>query len=171
MNLITDALVSRYERNAPRDPGADFLQGATPRELGPPDAGRAVLFIHGFIGAQSNFNDLPDRVAEDGWFVRTMRLPGHGSSPRDFERTSTEDLIAGVREEVRALPCLSRVVLVGHSWAARWRDRRGRRTVKDSCSALPSIDLVRHPRLPARTLRPIDCAHHRWFRAGRAEIR
>lgn len=116
MNLITDALVSRYERNAPRDPGANFLQGATPRELGPPDAGRAVLFIHGFIGAQSNFNDLPDRVAEDGWYVRTMRLPGHGSSPRDFERTSTEDLIAGVREEVRALRVrFPDVVLVGHS--------------------------------------------------------
>lgn len=116
MNLISNALVSRYERNAPRDPGSQFLQGATPRELGSPDADRAVLFIHGFIGAQSNFNDLPDRVAEDGWYVRTMRLPGHGSSPRDFERTSAEDLIEGVRDEVRGLKSrFPELVLVGHS--------------------------------------------------------
>jgi len=116
LNLFLDLLVSRYERNAPRDPGTPYLKGMAPRELGPPDATLAVLFVHGFIGAQSNFNDLPDRVAESGYFVRTMRLPGHGTSPRDFERTSAHDLQAGVLAEVRALKGrFPKVVVVGHS--------------------------------------------------------
>lgn len=115
-NLASDQLVSRYERDAARDPGSPFLKGMSPRTLGPADCGRAVLFIHGFTGGQSNFHDLPDRVAAEGWYVRTMCLPGHGTSPRDFERTSADDMTAGVLEEVRNLKAeFATVVLVGHS--------------------------------------------------------
>lgn len=116
MNLVSDALVTRYERTAARDPGTPYLQGMAPRDLGPEDAARAVLFVHGFIGAQSNFHDLPDQVAAQGWRVRTMRLPGHGTSPRDFERTTADELVAGVADELRALKArYPQVVLVGHS--------------------------------------------------------
>lgn len=116
LNLFFDHLVTRYERTASRDPGSPYLQGARPRDLGAPETGRAVLFVHGFIGAQSNFNDLPDRVAAAGWFVRTMRLPGHGTSPRDFERTTADDLVDGVLAELRALKTrFPVVVVVGHS--------------------------------------------------------
>lgn len=115
-NLVTDQLVSRYERTASRDPGTLYLKGMTPRELGPVNSPRAVLFVHGFIGAQSNFHDLPDRVAASGWLVRTMRLPGHGTSPRDFERTSADALLDSVLEEVRTLKKdHATVVVVGHS--------------------------------------------------------
>lgn len=115
-NLVTDRLVTRYEQTAPRDPGSSYLKGATPRELGPANSPRAVLFVHGFIGGQSNFHDLPDRVAAAGWHVRTMRLPGHGTSPREFERTSTAALIEGVVSEIRAIRARhDTVVLVGHS--------------------------------------------------------
>ena len=115
-NLVMDRLVSRYEQNAPRDPGSPYLKGTTPRELGPENSTRAVLFVHGFIGAQSNFNDLPDQVAVAGWHVRAMRLPGHGTSPREHERASANAMLAGVLDEVRALK--SRypiVVVVAHS--------------------------------------------------------
>lgn len=115
-NLVMDRLVSRYERHAPRDPGSPYLKGTTPRELGPEDTTHAVLFVHGFIGAQSNFNDLPDHVAAAGWHVRTMRLPGHGTSPREHERTSADTMIAGVLDEVRMLKSrYSTVVVVAHS--------------------------------------------------------
>jgi len=115
-NLLMDVLVSRYERDAPRDPGSPYLKGATPRELGPANASKAVLFVHGFIGAQSNFNDLPERVAAAGWHVRTMRLPGHGTSPREHERTSADTMIASVLEEVRGLKArFPTVVIVAHS--------------------------------------------------------
>lgn len=115
-NLVSDPMVTRYERRAARDPGSPFLKGMSPRTLGSADCGRAVLFIHGFTGGQSNFHDLPDRVAAEGWYVRTMCLPGHGTSPRDFERTSADAMTAGVLEEVRKLKSgFPRVVLVGHS--------------------------------------------------------
>lgn len=116
MNLLFDHLVTRYENTAPRDPGSPYLQGSTPRELGPEEAPGAVLFVHGFIGAQSNFNDLPDQVAAAGWFARSMRLPGHGTSPRDLERTTADELIAGVVSEIRTLrEGFPTVVVVGHS--------------------------------------------------------
>ncbi|MBL7646248.1 MAG: alpha/beta fold hydrolase [Candidatus Hydrogenedentes bacterium] len=116
LNLVTDRLVTRYEQRAARDPGSPYLKGMTPRTLGPSDSPRAVLFVHGFIGGQSNFHDLPDQVAAAGWRVRTMRLPGHGTSPRDFERTSTDALLDGVLAELRALKQEHEtVVVVGHS--------------------------------------------------------
>lgn len=116
LNVFFDYLVSRYERNAPRDPDSPYLKGMTPRELGPEDASCAVLFVHGFIGAQSNFNTLPDEVAAAGMFVRTMRLPGHGTTPRDFEQTGADALLAGVLAEVRELKAhYPKVVVVGHS--------------------------------------------------------
>ena len=115
-NLVTDQFVVRYDKTAPRDPGSPYLKGMTPRELGPVDSPRAVLFVHGFIGGQSNFHDLPDQVAASGWLVRSMRLPGHGTSPREFERTSADTLLDSVLEEVRALKKTHEtVVVVGHS--------------------------------------------------------
>lgn len=115
-NLVSDRMVSRYERETARDPGSLYLKGMTPRDLGPVDRGKAVLFVHGFIGGQSNFHDLPDRVAAAGWHARTMRLPGHGTSPRELERTSADDLVAGVLSELRELKKhYGKVVVVGHS--------------------------------------------------------
>ncbi|MCF6284182.1 MAG: alpha/beta fold hydrolase, partial [Candidatus Hydrogenedentes bacterium] len=93
-----------------------FLEGMTPRKLGVESVDKAVLFVHGFVGAQSNFAALPDAVAEAGWYVETMRLPGHGTSPRDFERTTADELIAGVRDAVKALKQKhNTVVVVAHS--------------------------------------------------------
>lgn len=116
LNLVTDARVTRYDANAPSNPDSGFLEGMTPRQLGDSESKRAVLFVHGFVGAQSNFNDLPDRVAETGWYVETMRLPGHGTSPRDFERTSADELVAGVRDQVERLNQeYDTVVIVAHS--------------------------------------------------------
>lgn len=115
-NLVTDAWVTRYDETAPRDPVSGYLEGMTPRTLGPDDATRAVLFVHGFVGAQSNFNTVPDAAAARGWHVKTMRLPGHGTSPRDFEQTTAEELIAGVHAEIEALNRqFETVVVVAHS--------------------------------------------------------
>lgn len=112
-------MIERSDRAAPRDPATGILIGAEPRELGPPDARCAVLFIHGFVGAGSNFGDLPGQIAAESYFVRVMRLPGHGTSPLDLIRVTADDLLDAVREEVRTLKHThSRVVLVGHSMGA-----------------------------------------------------
>jgi carboxylesterase len=114
--LLSDHLVTRADRNAERVPGSNVRVGFEERTLGPEDSPGAVLFVHGFVGCGNNFADLPDRLAEQGWRVRVVLLPGHGTSPRDYARQTPETLLRAVREEVRELHgSHGRVVLVGHS--------------------------------------------------------
>lgn len=114
--LITDRLVEKEIRTAPRNPESGILLEAEPRDLGPEDASGAVLFIHGFLGAGQNFADLPERVAEQGWRVRVMLLPGHGTTPRQLESVSAEELLQAVLEEVDEFRSKYKsLVLVGHS--------------------------------------------------------
>lgn len=113
---MADGSVTSYERKAPRDLRTGNLKGMSPRELGPVGAPRAVLFVHGFSGSPSNYNDLPDALAADGWRVRCMLVPGHGTSPRDFEVTTGEQMLDGVLTELRALKAkYPKVALAGHS--------------------------------------------------------
>jgi len=114
--LLTNHLVTVEERDSPRDPKTGILIGAEDFWLGPEDSTGAVLMVHGFVGAGNNFNDLPERLAERGWRVHVMRLPGHGTSPRDFEKTSAEELIRAVRWELASLRQRhKRVVVISHS--------------------------------------------------------
>lgn len=113
---MTERLVTRADRLAARDAETGVLYGAEERWLGPEDSPGVVLFVHGFIGAGNNFNDLPERLAAKGWRVRVMRLPGHGTSPRDMLPVTPEDLQGAVTREVRALRTdYEEVVIVAHS--------------------------------------------------------
>lgn len=115
-NRLADKWVAREDENTPRDPATGIITGAEPRTLGPPGAGRALLMVHGFVGSPNNFNDLPDLVAESGWHVRVMLLPGHGTSPREFETVTAEQLEQSVLSELDALrEHFPTVVLLGHS--------------------------------------------------------
>jgi len=109
-------LADRANRAQPHDPSTGTLIGAEERNLGPLDASGAVLFVHGFIGGGSNFNDLPERVAAQGWFVRVMRLPGHGTTPTDLLDVTAIDLEAAVVADVETLrETYQQIVIVGHS--------------------------------------------------------
>ena len=100
-------VATRWVKNAdlaaPRHPQTGILLGAEEEDLGPVDAPGAVLFVHGFVGGGSNFADLPRRTAEQGWRVRVMRLPGHGTSPLDFEKVKPAELIEAVTREITRL--------------------------------------------------------------------
>ncbi|MBX7258937.1 MAG: alpha/beta fold hydrolase [Candidatus Hydrogenedentes bacterium] len=114
--MIPSFLIDPADRNAPRDPQTGVMRGSEARDLGPEDAPNAVLFVHGFAGAGNNFNDLPERLAAKGWRVRVMRLPGHGTSPRDLENVTADELLSAVVSEATTLrEKHTRVVLVGHS--------------------------------------------------------
>jgi len=114
--VVTNKLVLREERTAVRDPESGLLVGTAPRVLGPEDSSCAVLMVHGYLGAGQNFADLPERLAQQGWRVRVMLLPGHGTSPHDLEAVTPDELIDAVLEEARALRAHhQKVVLVGHS--------------------------------------------------------
>lgn len=103
-----DRIVARHENG--------ILIGAEERDLGPARSTGGCLLVHGFVGGGNNFADLPERLAERGWHVRVMRLPGHGTSPRDFENLPADDLLQAVRDELIAMHRQHRtVVIVGHS--------------------------------------------------------
>ncbi|MFC1736872.1 alpha/beta hydrolase [Candidatus Hydrogenedentota bacterium] len=114
--VVSTQFVKRYEQRIPRNPETGIMLGAEERYLGPEDAFGAVLFVHGFVGTGDNFADLPERLAELGWRVRIMRLPGHGTSPFDYEKQTPEALLAAVTRELQALQSeYPTVALVGHS--------------------------------------------------------
>lgn len=115
-NIVSDRLVSEYDSKASRNLETGILVGAEQRDIGPPDSPGAVLLVHGFLGAGNNFNNLPERLAESGWRVRVMRLPGHGTTPHDLEKESPESMIQAVEKEIEYLrQSHETVVMVGHS--------------------------------------------------------
>ncbi len=71
---------------------------AAPFELG--HGQDAVLILHGFTGSPWDVRPLGEALANHGFFVRGIRLPGHGLSPeamlgvtwRDWERATSEAL-------------------------------------------------------------------------------
>ncbi len=114
--VISDYLVSHKDSTGARDNYTGVLYGAAQYNIGNVDSGGAVLMVHGFLGAGNNFNDLPERLAGLGWYVRVMRLPGHGTSPRDLEHVTADILIQSVLTELEDLQRThDRVVLLGHS--------------------------------------------------------
>ncbi len=114
--VAAEVLVTRADDTADRNGATGWLRGAEPRWLGPADKSDAVLMIHGFVGAGTNFGELPERLAAQGFRVRVMRLPGHGTSPREFEALPAESLLDAVKDELAELKRQhARVFLVGHS--------------------------------------------------------
>ncbi|MDR4497078.1 MAG: alpha/beta fold hydrolase [Candidatus Scalindua sp.] len=113
---ITSYFVRQTDLRAPRNSSTGILPGAEERDLGNFNSTGAVLFVHGFAGGSNNFRDLPDRLAKLGWRVRVMRLPGHGTSPFDLEKQTTNKLIQSVRDELMVLKNHhQKIVVVGHS--------------------------------------------------------
>ncbi len=115
-NTLMGRAVIRLDETIPRDASTGIMLGAEPITVGPETTGRAMLMVHGFIGSPNNFNDLPEQVAEAGWHVRVMLLPGHGTSPVEFETTTAAQLERAVENELTALQeRFATVVLLGHS--------------------------------------------------------
>lgn len=115
-SFVADMLVNRHIEALERDAETGIIAGFEPIELGNKAGKRAVLMVHGFIGAPDCFGELPKVVADEGWYVHSMLVEGHGTSPRDFEKTSAEDMLAGVKAELARLQAeYETVVVVGHS--------------------------------------------------------
>ncbi|WP_206210919.1 alpha/beta hydrolase [Vogesella urethralis] len=51
----------------------------------------AVLLVHGLGDSPYSFNDLGPALAESGYLVRSVLLPGHGSKPADLMAAQYED--------------------------------------------------------------------------------
>jgi carboxylesterase len=112
----TDRAVEREILAADRDPATGVIRGTEAVNLGPPDAKAACLLIHGFVGSRKDFADLGDRLADAGFFVHMTRLPGHGTTPRDFADVTPDEILTAA--QLALYPLLlrfDRVYLVGFS--------------------------------------------------------
>lgn len=76
----------------------------------------SCLLVHGFNGDPAEMRELERVLRAEGFAARTLRLPGHGTSVRDFAASGWDDWYGAVRAATRAeLARHARVVLVGHS--------------------------------------------------------
>lgn len=115
-NLVCLSMVNAEERRLSRHPETGVVEGLEPREFGPLDASRGALFVHGIGGSPKDFDGLPERLADRGWHVRVMLLPGHGTRARDLKETTAEEETEAVRREVVQLgERHDTVMLVGFS--------------------------------------------------------
>lgn len=87
-----------------------------PFELGSGDA--ACLLVHGFTGSPWDVRPLGEALAERGYLVRGLRLPGHGTTPRAMLTVDASDWEAAVEDALLRLSADRPVFLVGLSMGA-----------------------------------------------------
>lgn len=64
---------------------------------------RAVLFVHGLGDSPWTYVDQAKSLAQAGWMVRTVLLPGHGTSPQEMLDISADDWRRVVSEQAEIL--------------------------------------------------------------------
>src|SRR5690349_11940269 len=102
-NAIMGGLARKFDDHQPRNRRTGILLGAESLDLGPRNADTAVILVHGFVGGSNNFNELPQQLADAGYRVRALRLPGHGTSPFDLQETQASEILNYIIEQVRIL--------------------------------------------------------------------
>lgn len=64
----------------------------TPFEIRPAEpAQRGILLVHGLGASPWYFIDIATAMANDGWLVRSILLPGHGTRPADLMLADNEN--------------------------------------------------------------------------------
>ncbi|MEE4635988.1 alpha/beta fold hydrolase [Pseudomonas alliivorans] len=62
-----------------------------------------VLMVHGLGDSPWSFHDVGQRLANEGFIVRTVLLPGHGTKPEDMLDVTLEQWQQVVREQANLL--------------------------------------------------------------------
>ncbi len=75
----------------------------------------AVLLIHGFTGSPWEVRPVAEALAPRGFHVRTMRLPGHGTTPEAMLWVTWREWLSAVDAELDALAEFTTVVVGGLS--------------------------------------------------------
>lgn len=71
------------------------------RPVGTPKSG--ILLVHGLGDSPWSFNDVGQRLAAEGFLVRTVLLAGHGTQPRDMLDVTLEQWQQVLREQTEVL--------------------------------------------------------------------
>ena len=89
------------------------VEGAEP--FGADGGETAVLFCHGFTGSPRSMRAWAEHHAAEGLTVRLPRLPGHGTTWQELNRTRWQDWYACAERELLHLARGHRVVVAGLS--------------------------------------------------------
>ena len=87
------------------------MPGAEPISLDGGDVG--VLLCHGFTGTPSSLRGWAEHLAGEGYSVRVPRLPGHGTTWQEMNRTRWPDWYSEVDRAFGDLRARCRAVVVG----------------------------------------------------------
>jgi carboxylesterase len=109
------------------------------------------LLLHGFTGTPQNVRPLADYLARRGLAVSAPRMPGHGTTVADLDRTGPEDWLAAAEQALAELRgrC-SAVFVAGISMGGTITLELARRHAD-----LPGVVVMAAPVLPLDALEPI----------------
>ncbi|GAD79508.1 alpha/beta hydrolase [Vibrio ezurae] len=80
------------------------LDAVMPFELIPENPnGQGILLVHGLGDSPYSYHDIAPILAADGFLVRVMLLPGHGSKPADLSLPEIEDWQKAVLHQYQLL--------------------------------------------------------------------
>ncbi len=80
------------------------VQLNSPFELKPDQPnGKAALLVHGLSDSPFSFTDVAQELVDQGFLVRVILLPGHGSKPADLMLPELKDWTAIVRHHTALL--------------------------------------------------------------------
>ena len=94
------------ERRLFQQATTDFeLMSNAPREWRPAGAApaRGILLVHGLGDSPWSFNDIGQALAAQGFLVRTVLLPGHGTRPEDLQDVTFEQWRQVVHEQAATM--------------------------------------------------------------------
>ncbi len=75
-----------------------------------------VLVLHGFTGSPKSVRPWGEALSAEGWAVRVPRLPGHGTTWQEMNRTTWQDWYAEADRNLRQLQAeCEHVVVMGLS--------------------------------------------------------
>jgi carboxylesterase len=87
-----------------------------PYELGTGDD--ACLLLHGFTGSPWDMKPLGESLAARGYYVRAIRLPGHGSTPEALGSVSYRDWEQAAEDALVSLSNFRQIYVAGLSMGA-----------------------------------------------------
>ncbi|MEI7202082.1 alpha/beta fold hydrolase [Pectobacterium parvum] len=80
------------------------LRWNTPSETRPTSQPhKAILLVHGLGDSPGSFTDITPQLVEQGFLVRTVLLPGHGTHPSDLLHVTVDDWRNVVAEQAAIL--------------------------------------------------------------------
>lgn len=88
-------------------------------KLGADESSKGILLVHGLGDSPFYFSDIAQALSEQGFLVRVLLLPGHGSRPADLLSVSSDTWVRLVDIQINALKAqVDNVYLGGFSTGA-----------------------------------------------------